>query len=138
RRAITSRAINDFISFEARDLLFNLIEQRCTVACFSATDSLQKLRARRRRLRDDVQLFVSPVRRHLATVRAWVFSRADCCEELFERRHAELQAECAVAVIRIKPIVAGLHRHACGDEDSFMACAANLEKYFILTFELNL
>jgi len=81
---------------------------------------------------------VAPVRRHLTSVRVWISLSADCGKQLFERSHAELQTERAVAIVGIEPIVTGLQHHAGSDEHGFVSCAADLEKNPVLTFELNL
>ena len=62
---------------------------------------------------------------------------ADAGEEHLERRHAERQAQRAVAVVRIEPVVAGLERHARRDEDGFVSGAADLEEDQALVLELD-
>jgi len=49
-----------------------------------------------------------------------------------------LQAECAVAVVRVEPVVAGLESQPRGDEHGLVPCARNLEEDFVLPLELNL
>ena len=58
-------------------------------------------------------------------------------EEHVERRHAELQAERAVAIVRIEPVVAGFQREAGGDENGLVAGAADLEEDLALVLELD-
>ena len=64
--------------------------------------------------------------------------RADGGEELFGRGHAELEAEGAVAVVRIEPVVARTQSQPRGDEDGLVPRARNLEEDFVLPLELNL
>ena len=62
----------------------------------------------------------------------------DGAQQHLERRHAEREAERAVAVVRIEPVVAGLQRHAGGDEHRLVAGAADLEEDQALVLELDL
>jgi hypothetical protein len=78
------------------------------------------------------------VGRHLAAVRVGVGLGADGREELFERRHAELEAEGAVAVVGVEPVVAGAQGEPGGGEHGLVARARNLEEDFVLPLELNL
>ena len=71
-------------------------------------------------------------------MRVWIFGGADCGKQLFERRHAELETKRAIAIVGIKPIVAGLQNHAGGDQHCFMSGAANLKEDLVLVFELDL
>src|SRR6185503_16610811 len=78
-----------------------------------------------------------PMRGHLTAVRVWVGGSADCGKELFERRHAELEAESSVAVVRIKPIIAGLQSHAGCDQYCLVPSTTDLKENLILVFELD-
>jgi hypothetical protein len=71
-------------------------------------------------------------------VRVGVGLGPDGGEELFERGHAELEAEGAVAVVGVEPVVAGAHGEAGGGEHGLVARARNLEEDFVLPLELNL
>src|SRR5207237_6901864 len=50
----------------------------------------------------------------------------------------ELEAEGAVTVVRIEPVVAGLEGQPRGDEHGLVPRARNLEEDFVLPLELNL
>ena len=56
---------------------------------------------------------------------------------LAERGHAEGQAQRAVAVIGMEPVVAGFEEHARRDEHCLMTGPANLKKNQALIFELD-
>src|SRR5207237_1604221 len=60
-RPVADRHVGHFARRELRDPIGNLRDLVVETACFRAADRLQALRARRTRLRDDVQAFVSPV-----------------------------------------------------------------------------
>ena len=77
------------------------------------------------------------MRRHLPPVRIRIKLRADRRTEHFLRRHSESEHQSAVAVIREKPIIRGLHRQRGGGQNGFVSRARNLEKNLVLTFELN-
>ena len=99
---------------------------------------MQALRADAAALRRDVEAPVAPVRRHLPAGVGRVVHGADRREEHLERRHAERQAERAIAVVREEPVVAGAELQAGRDEDGFVAGAADLEERFLLVLELDL
>ena len=63
---------------------------------------------------------------------------ADRGQQHLERRDAELQAQRAVAVVRVKPVVAGPQREAGGDLNRLVAGAADLEERLALVLELDL
>jgi hypothetical protein len=77
------------------------------------------------------------VRRHLAAAGIRIVLGSDAGEQHLERGHAELQAQRAIAVVGKKPVVARLQRQAGGDEDGFVAGAADLEKNLALVLELD-
>ena len=58
-------------------------------------------------------------------------------EQHLVRRHAEGEAEGAVAVVGIEPVVRRLQLHAGGDEDGFVSGAADLEEDQALVLELD-
>ena len=80
---------------------------------------------------------VAPVRRHLAAAGGGIVLGADRGEQHLERGDAELQAQRAIAVVGIEPVVAGAQRQAGGGEHRFVAGAADLEKDLALVFELD-
>src|SRR5258708_7402279 len=83
-------------------------------------------------------MFEGPVRRHLASAGAGVVRGTDCAEEHFIRCAAEGEAQSAVAVIRVEPVVGGLESQAGSYAESFMACARDLEEDFLLALEQDL
>ena len=107
-------------------------------AGLASADGLQALRAGGAALRRNVQRLVTPVRRHLPSARTRVVFRAHRAQQHFERRHAKLQAQRAIAVIGIKPVVTRAQVHAGGRQHGFVAGAANLEEDQALVLELNL
>ena len=76
-------------------------------AGFGATDGLQNLRAGRRRLRHYIELGEAPVRGHLPAAGAGIVGRAYSLQQHFVGRRAQSEAESAVAIIGIEPVVAG-------------------------------
>src|ERR1700722_17926022 len=80
---------------------------------------------------------MAPVRWHLTSARGGIVLRADAFEKHFVSRHAERQAESAIAVVGIEPVVSGLEHEARGDENAFMASSADLEVNFVLALELD-
>ena len=137
RRAVADRDVGDLVAMEARLAAFDrrdlLVEERG----FRAADGLQALRAGRARLRDDVELLVAPVRRHLPAARGRVVLRPDRGEQHFVGGHADRQAERAVAIVGIEPVVGGLELHARGDEHGLVAGAADLKEDQALVLELD-
>src|SRR4030095_1463900 len=53
------------------------------------------------------------------------------------RREAKREAEGAVAIVRVEPVVASAEVHAGGDEDGFVAGAADLKENQALVLELD-
>ena len=84
------------------------------------------------------QIAVAPVRGHLPAAARLVVARSDAREKHRERRDAEREAQRAIAVVRVEPVVAGAKRQAGRDEDGFVARAADLEIDEALILELDL
>jgi len=63
-----------------------------------------------------VQFGIAPVRRHLASAGTGVVGCANALQEHVVRLHPERQAQGAVAVVRIEPVVSGLQRQAGGED----------------------
>src|SRR5258708_5243854 len=80
---------------------------------------------------------MSPVRRHLATMRVGISLSADTLQKHFQRRHPQLQTQCAIAIVGIEPIVARLQTHARGHQDRFVTGAADLKEDPVLAFHLD-
>ncbi len=76
-----------------------------------------------------------PVRRHLPPARGRIGGRAGGLLQHFVRRHAQRQAQGAVAVVRIDPILAGAQRHARGHLERFVPGAADLEEDPVLPLQ---
>ena len=106
-------------------------------AGFAGADGVQALRAGRAALRGDVELLVAPVRRHLPAAGIRIVLGADRREQHLERRHAERQAQRAIAVVRIEPVVSGPQVHAGRGQHGFVSRAADLEKDQALVLELD-
>ena len=104
---------------------------------FRRADGLQELRAGGRRARDDVQIAIAPVRRHLAAAGCGIGFGADSLQEHVVGRDAEHQHQGAVAIVREKPIVGGLQEQPGGGEHGFMAGAADLKEQAILALQLD-
>src|SRR5205085_8169365 len=81
---------------------------------------------------------MSPVRRHLPTVRVRVSRSAYSREKLFERSHSQLQTQGSVAVVWIKPIVTSLQSHPSRYKHGLVPRAADLKEDFVLILQLNL
>ena len=137
RRTLAERDVHDFVGLEARLAIRNDSDATVNHAGFRGADRLQHLCGGGARLRDNIQIGLSPVRRHLPPVRIRVVFSADAGEEHVERRHAQLQAQRSIAIIRIEPVVTRLQREASRHENGFVACAADLEEDLALMFELN-
>src|SRR6185436_3733189 len=100
-------------------------------------DSLKELRAGWRRSRDDVISLVSPVTRHLAPAGGGIDRRTNRFIQHFGGGYAEGQAESAIAVVRVEPIVGRLENHSRRCQNSFVARARNLEENLVLTLQLH-
>ena len=137
RRAVADRDVGDLVAMEARLAALDRRDLLVEARGFRAADGLEALRAGRARLRDDVELLVSPVRRHLPAARRRVVLRPDRGEQHFVGGHAERQAERPVAIVGIEPVVGGLELHAGGDQDGLVAGAADLEEDQALVLELD-
>ncbi len=138
RRAVAERDVHELVGLESRLAVGDAGNAAEDDARFRGADRLQQLRARRTRLRHDVEGFVAPVRRHLAAGGCRIVFRAHSGQQHLERRDAELQAQCAIAVVGIEPVVRRPERQRGGDEHRLMAGAADLEKDLALILELNL
>ena len=136
-RAVADRDVDDLVVLELRVAIGNVLDALVEHAGFGAADGLQALRAGRARLRDDVELLVAPVRRHLPAAAVRIVLGADAAQEHLERRHAEHQAQRAVAVVRIEPVVRRLEHQAGGGHDRLVAGAADLEEDQALVLELD-
>ncbi len=138
RRPFAERDVHDVIlviqPLTIRDRVVPLIEQRR----IGAADRLQALRAGRARLRHDVEAFVPPVRRHLPAAGCRIVFRAHGGQEHFLRRHAEREAERAIAVVRVEPVVAGAQHLAGRDEHGLVTGTADLKEDQALVLELYL
>ena len=134
RRAIARGHEHHFVAGEALGDSHQLGAQRA----LSGTHALQELRSRRRSSRDDIQRLVPPVRRHLASTRVRVRRRAHRAVKHLGRRHAQLQAERAVAVIRVEPVVARLEHMPRRGQHGLMPGARDLEEDLVLPLELDL
>ena len=55
----------------------------------------------------------------------------------FKRCNSQREAKRAITIVRVNPVVAGAKNEARGGQNAFMSCSANLEKGFVLAFQLN-
>ena len=78
------------------------------------------------------------MRRHLPPAGTGVVARAHRLQQHVVGGRSQGQAERAVAVIRIKPVVAGLQGKGCGHAHGFMAGAGNLEEDLLLALQHDL
>ena len=76
--------------------------------------------------------------RHLASARGRIFRGPNSLLQHLARRHAQGQAQGAVAIVRIEPIVPGSHRHGRGNLHGLVPRAADLEVNAVLAFERDL
>ena len=103
-----------------------------------AADGLQELRAGGRGPAHDVQLRRAPMRRHLAAAGCDIGARAHGRQQHLCRRDAQRQAQRAVAVIGIEPVLPAPESHARGGRDGFVARAADLEENAVLALQQDL
>ncbi len=78
------------------------------------------------------------MRGHLASARRGIVGRAHRLQELFVGRIAERKAQPAVAVIGIKPVVAGTQQNSRRHQQRFMPRARDLEEDLLLALEHDL
>ncbi len=145
--AVAERDVGDFIALElhilelaviALGLLRGLGMPGEIAAGFGASDGLQNLSARGRRLRDDIEPLEGPVRGHLAAAGIRIVGCAHGAEQHFKRSCAQGETERAVAIVGIEPVVGGLQRQGGSDSQSFVAGARDLEEDFLLALEQDL
>src|SRR5260370_16843585 len=77
------------------------------------------------------------MRWHLPAAGRGVVLRAYRLQKHVERRDAQQQTKCAVAVVREDPVHAGTKKKPHRGRNGLVAGAAYLEKDFVLAFELN-
>ena len=111
---------------------------RKVAAAFRATHCLQNLRPGRRRLRDHIEFRKAPVRRHLPPAGLRVSCGTHGHQQHVERRRAQSQAQRAISIVGIKPVVAWLQGKARCGANRFMARARDLEEDFLLALEQDL
>src|SRR5262245_62005526 len=77
------------------------------------------------------------MRRHLAPAGIRIVLGADAGEQHLERRHPELQAQRAIAIVREEPVVTGFQAEPRGHEHGFVSRAAYLKEDVALVLELD-
>ena len=102
---------------------------------FGASGGLDKLGAGGRGAAHDVELAMTPVGGHLTAGGSGIGRGADGLLEHFVGRDAEGEAEGAIAIVEIEPIVAGTQGHAGCDLDGLMPCPADLKEDAVLALE---
>ena len=119
--AVAERDVGDFVALELDVLELAVIAFGFLrgvgmlgeiASGFGASDGLQNLGAGGGRLGDDVEPLESPVRGHLAAAGTGIVGRADGAEQHFVGSRAQGEAERAVAIVRIEPVVAGFNAKA--------------------------
>src|SRR6202521_2089480 len=105
---------------------------------FGRAHGLYELRAGTRRLADDVQLGLAPMRRHLTAAGAGIVLRSHRRKKHFQGGYAEHEAERAVAVIRINPVDSWAQEQPHRRTNRFVPGAGDLEVDFVLAFQLDL
>ncbi len=75
---------------------------------------------------------------HLTSARARSLTRAYSLQKLIIRRHAQGENQSAIAVIRVKPVIAAAQRHASGNEERLVSGAGNLKEGPLLALEHDL
>ena len=118
-------------------LIQGALELIVVKAGFGRAHGLEELRAGGRRARDEIQLGVAPVGRHLAAGRRRIIFSAHRLEQHLVRCDAQHQAKRTVAIIGVKPVVSGLQQHAHRRHDALMPGPADLKEDTILALELD-
>ena len=103
-----------------------------------ATGRLHELRPSGRRSGNDVQLRRAPMGGHLAATRAGIGRRSHRTQQRLLGRDAQHQAQGAIAIVRVEPVVAGPQNQARGSLHGLVSGAANLEENSILPLQQNL
>ncbi len=137
RRAVSQRAVDDLVVPHAFLAIRDRLDAIVAVPRLRASHGLKALRAGGTRLADDVELLVTPVRRHLPPARVGVGRGTDRREQHLGWCHAEGEAECPVAVIGIEPVVARLEDHPRGHQHRLVPGAGDLEEDLVLPLELD-
>ena len=107
-------------------------------ADFGTAHGLQNLRPGRRGAGDDIEVGQAPVGRHLPAAGTGVVTRTDRLQQHVIGSGSQGQTERPVAVIRIKPVVAGLQGQGRGHAHGFMPRTRDLEEDLLLAFEHDL
>src|SRR5579862_9344753 len=84
-----------------------------------------------------MQRRITPVRGHLPPARTWIVGRTHPLQEHLVRLHAEGQAQGAIAVIRVEPVIARFQRQTGSHTDRLVTCARHLEEDLLLPLEQN-
>jgi hypothetical protein len=105
RGSVTRRAEHHFIAMIRLALLPRTFDPAVPQPCFGATDRLQELRSGRTGRAHDVQVLVTPVRRHLPSAGVRVVGRSHCRQQLLGGGHAQAEAERPIAVVGVEPVV---------------------------------
>ena len=130
--AVAERDVGDFIAPEldilelaviAVGFLRGLGMPGEIAAGFGASDGLQNLGAGAGRLGDDVEVLEGPVRGHLTAAGTGIVGCAYGAEQHFVRSCAQGEAQGAVAVVGVEPVVVGLQRKSRRNSQGFVAGA---------------
>src|SRR5262252_8270176 len=105
---------------------------------FGATYGMQDLRTGGRRLRHDVQRRVAPVRRHLPSPGTRIIRSAHALQEHLIGLDTKSKAQRAIAIVGVKPVVAGLEGQTGSYAHGLVSSARHLEEDLLLALEQNL
>src|SRR5450432_25468 len=142
--AVAEGDVDDFVAVEGYVLEFAIVAVGFAggvgkvpevASGFGAAYGLEDLGSSAGGLRNDVEVFEGPVGGHLASTGAGIIGCAYGSEEHFVGRAAQGEAESAVAIVRIEPVVGGLESEAGGDAEGFVASPGNLKKDLLLALE---
>src|SRR5579864_9288459 len=145
--AIAERDVGDLVAPEADILKLAVIPARLLGGIgmiaqidsgFRASDRLQNLGARWRRLSNDVESPVSPVRRHLPATGTGIIGRAHGLEQHLVGSSPQGKHQRPVTVIRIEPVVRWPEAEGGSDADRFMPSPGNLKENLLLPLEQDL
>ena len=136
--AVAGGAEHDLVALDGLVPLRDPVDLGVAEPRLGAPDGLEELGAGGAGGADDVEVLVAPVGRHLPAARVGVVGRADGGEELLGGGHAEAEAEGAVAVVGVEPVVGRAEDLGGGGQHALVAGAGDLEEDLVLPLELDL
>ena len=137
-RALAEGDVGDLVPVELRGAVGDLGDQRVAQRRLRAAYRLEALRAGRRGLADDVERPVAPVGRHLAPAGVRILGGPHRGEEHLVGGHPEPQAEGAVPVVGVEPVVGGPEHLRRRGQNGLVPDAVDLEVGLVLPLEHDL